>query len=209
MKDMSEKQNLPVTDRIAAFSDGVIAFAITLMVLQLIDPALAFFNGGNFSHISKILGEPLLVYILSFIVIAIMLLNHQSLMRLAPHATPRLFWLNAHLLFWTTLVPVSTAALGAHLFQPLAIAFYGTVLTGSALAFTLLHHCVTAMRAKGNAISVFRTPALRENFIATALYAISIPLAFVSPYISLAIFVIIPCIYFFPRYEFEHPVNMG
>jgi uncharacterized membrane protein len=203
MKELSEKQDLPGTGRIEAFSDGVIAFAITLMVLQLIDPALAFFNDGNFSHISTLLGEPLLVYILSFIVIAIMLVNHLSLMRLAPHTTPTLFWLNVHVLFWITLVPVSTAALGAHLFQPLAIAFYGAVLTGSALAFTLLHHCVTVMRARGSAISILRTPALRRNFIATALYGVSIPLAFVSPYLSLAIFVIIPCVYFLPRYEIE------
>jgi uncharacterized membrane protein len=203
MNHLSEKQNLPGTDRIEAFSDGVIAFAITLMVLELIDPALAFFNNGNASGISTMLGEPLLVYILSFTVIAIMLVNHQSLMRLAPHATPTLFWLNAHLLFWTTLVPVSTAILGEHLFQPLAVAFYGTVLTGSALAFTLLHHYVVVMRAQGKAISVFRAPALRRNFIATALYAVSIPLAFVSAYFSLAIFAIIPCIYFLPRYEKE------
>jgi len=207
MKDLPEKQNPPGIGRIESFSDGVIAFAITLMVLGLIDPALAFFNDGIFSHISTILGEPLFVYVLSFIVIAIMLVNHQSLMRLAPHSTPALFWLNAHLLFWITLVPISTAALGAHLFQPLAIAFYGAVFAGSAFAFTLLHRCVAMLKARGGTISVLRSPLLRSNVVATMLCAATIPLAFVSPYISLAIFVIIPCAYFLPRYDFARPVK--
>lgn len=200
-----QKQNLPGTDRIEAFSDGVIAFAITLMVLGLIDPTLAFFNNGDISQISTMLGEPLLVYILSFIVIAIMLVNHHDLMRRAPHSTPALYWLNAHLLFWITLVPVSTAALGAHLFQPLAIVFYGAVLTGTALAFTLLHRCVVAIGAEGGTIPASHIPLLRGNLFSTILYALSIPLAFVSPYISLAIFVIIPCIYFLPRYGSGRP----
>jgi uncharacterized membrane protein len=207
MKDLSEKETPPGIGRVEAFSDGVIAFAITLMVLELIDPALAFFNDGNFSHISPMLGEPLLVYILSFVMIAIMLVNHQDLMHRAPHATPTLFWLNMHLLFWITLVPVSTAALGAHLFQPIAAAFYGAVLTGSALAFTLLHRCVAVLRAGGGTVSILRSPLLHSNLIATVLYGVSIPLAFVSPYLSLAIFVIIPCAYFLPRYDVERPTK--
>lgn len=209
MNNSQEKQNLPGIGRIEAFSDGVIAFAITLMVLGLIDPARAFFDSGNFSHSSALLGEPLLVYVLSFVMIAIMLVNHQDLMRRAPHVTPALYWLNMVLLFWITLVPVSTAALGAHLFQPLAIAFYGAVLTGCSLVFTLLHHRIIAIRAREHAMVIRRQPLLYSNLISTILYAASIPLAFVSVYLPLAIFVIIPCAYFFPRYEFERPVKMN
>jgi uncharacterized membrane protein len=209
MKDIPEKQNPPGIGRIESFSDGVIAFAITLIVLELLDPALSFFNNGNFSDISAMILKPLLVYILSFIMIAIMLVNHQDLMRRATHATPKLFWLNTHLLFWITLVPVSTAVLGAHLFQPLAIAFYGLVLTGSALAFTLLHRCVAILRRGSGTVSVLHSPLLHSNLIATILYAASIPLAFVSPYLSLVIFVIIPCAYFFPRYDFGHPTKIN
>jgi uncharacterized membrane protein len=132
------------TGRIETFFDGVVAILITIMVLELKLPAEVFSNGRVEAVVAEF-GPKIAVYALSFLVIAIMLLNHHMLMRPASRETNALYWWNANLLFWMSLIPLSTAALGDAPREPLAVAFYGAVLTANAVSFTLLHRCAACL----------------------------------------------------------------
>jgi uncharacterized membrane protein len=145
-------------------------------------------------------GPHLAVYALSFIVIAIMLINHHMLMRAATHATTTLYWWNANLLFWMSLIPLSTAVLGDAPEEPLAVAFYGAVLTANSIGFTFLHRCAACLADRDEKLDRIHTLIIRKDGFFTCIYALSIPLAFVSVYASMAIFLIIPTAYFFPEF---------
>ncbi len=189
----------PGTGRIEAFSDGVIAILITVMVLELkLPPDL--FHGGDLIRILDVFWPRLVVYALSFLVIAILTINHHMVLRAAPHSTTPLYWWNANLLFWMSLIPLSTAVLGNAPLEPAAVAFYGGVLAATAVSFTLLHRCaVTIGAATGKVDHLHRLIIYKDSFF-TALYIVSVPLAFASAYISIAIFLIVPAAYFFPDY---------
>src|SRR5258706_10186747 len=103
---MASEIKPPGTARIESFSHGVIAIVITVMVLELKLPDDVYAT-HSLLGIVELATPKILVYILSFVVIAIFLVNHHSLMREAPHATPSLYWWNAHLLFWISLIPFS------------------------------------------------------------------------------------------------------
>ena len=189
----------PGTGRIETFVDGVVAILITIMILELKLPAEVF-SQGRLDAVIVEFAPKLIVYALSFIILAIMLLNHHMLMRAATHATNGLYWWNANLLFWMSLVPLSTAALGDAPREPLAVAFYGAVLTANALSFTLLHRCAARVGDADGKVSDLHWAIIKKNWLFTALYAASIPLAFVSIYAAMAIFVLVPAAYFFPEF---------
>lgn len=189
----------PGTGRIEAFADGVIAIAITVMVLELKLPADLFY-GGQFVEIMAAFWPRLAVYAMSFVVIAILLINHHMVLRAAPHSTTSLYWWNANLLFWISLIPLSTAVFGNAPRQPAAVAFYGAILTANALSFTLLHRCAVTIGTKTGKIDRIHRLIMYKDSFFTALYALSVPLAFVSIDIAIAIFFIVPAAYFFPEY---------
>src|SRR6267378_2237530 len=137
----------PGTGRIETFVDGVVAILITIMILELKLPA-AVFSQGRIQDVLAEFGPKLAVYVLSFVVIAIMLLNHHMLMRAAPYATNTLYWWNANLLFWMSLIPLSTTVVGDAPREPLAVAFYAAVLTATAVSFTFLHRCAACLGAE-------------------------------------------------------------
>src|SRR5436309_2277471 len=128
---MDGNEKVPGTGRIEAFSDGVIAIIITIMILELKVPAESI-TRENLAGVVRDLGPNLLVYALSFLIVAIMLLNHHMIMRIADRATNGLYWWNANLLFWMSLIPLATAAFGEAPTEPLAVAFYGAVLFSNA-----------------------------------------------------------------------------
>jgi TMEM175 potassium channel family protein len=189
----------PGTGRIETFVDGVVAIIITIMVLELKIPA-QLFSEGRIGDVLAEFGPKLAVYALSFLVIAIMLINHHTLMRAATRATPTLYWWNANLLFWMSLIPLSTAALGDALIKPLAVAFYGAVLTANAASFSLLHRCAACLGDRDGRLDDLHRLIIRKDWFFTALYAASVPAAFASVYISIAIFLIVPAAYFFPEF---------
>jgi uncharacterized membrane protein len=185
----------PGTGRIEAFSDGVIAIIITIMVLELRAPAEAFAS-GHLATVIAALGPNLIIYALSFFLVAVMLVNHHGLMRAAAHATTALFWWNANLLFWMSLIPLSTAVFGAYPTLPLAVAFYGAVLTANSISFTQLHRCADLIGA-GALLPRQRKLLIRDTGT-TLLFALSVPLAYASVYLAWAIFAILPAVYFVP-----------
>lgn len=135
-----------------------------------------------------------LSYLLSFVVLAIMWLNHHALFDKIPHSDSKLVWYNMFLLFAMSLIPMPTNFLAAHPFLPQAVMFYGFILFLNALGFFVLRRYVE-VHAKWlpyNAI------VNRSNLVSTFLYLASIPLAFVSVYLSFAIFIGIPIWYFLP-----------
>ncbi len=187
------------TNRIEAFSDGVIAIILTVMVLELKVPTSASLPA------IKAAVPTLLSYALSFLIVAIMWVNHHHLLHLAKHASASLLWANNNLLFWMSLIPFVTAFMGQTHGAPLAVAAYGVVLTMAAVAFTLLRLAIHRDH-RGHAsahIQEQNRRSLRKNIWSNVLYAASVPLAFVHISLSFFIFLLIPAIYFLPERKIE------
>ena len=185
------------TNRIEAFSDGVIAIILTVMVLELKVPSSATIPALRAAIPS------LLSYALSFLIVAIMWVNHHHLMHLTKHATASLLWANNNLLFWMSLIPFVTAYLGQTHGAPLAVATYGAVLTLAAIGFTLLRYATTVGHRSSANIEEQNRRALRKSVFSNLLYAASVPLAFVSVRVSFFIFLLIPAAYFLPERKIE------
>lgn len=192
------ERNQPGTGRIEAFSDGVIAIIITIMVLDLRLPAGAV-DRGLWAGILIPLAPKLISYGMSFIIVAIIWVNHHQLIPTAPIATRPLMWWNNNLLFWMSLIPFATGFLGEHPFLPDAVAVYGFVLFASAASLLLLRLHIRRVTKTGVAVEAHHTRALRKTIIGAALYAASVPLAFVSVYISIGIFLLAPAMFFLPE----------
>jgi uncharacterized membrane protein len=188
---------LPGTGRIEAFSDGVIAIIITIMVLELKLPLHSVVNGLWAGLLAPLLPR-LIPHLLSFVVIAIMWVNHHQLLHAARQATRALLWSNIHLLLWMSLIPVTTAIVGEDPFVPLSIAAYGFVLAGNSSAFMLLRWCVSREIRDNVDLMRQHKSVMWKNLFAVVLYALSVPAAFVSVYVSMAIFILIPALFFVP-----------
>lgn len=133
-------------------------------------------------------------YLLSFIVVAILWLNHHSLFDKLPHSTSTLVWYNAFLLFSMSLIPLPTSFLAKHPFLFQAVAFYGLVMFLNAFAFLLMRRYIE-VNAK---MIPYNRLIQRSNLVSTSLYLLSIPLGYISVYISYFIFLAIPIWYFIP-----------
>lgn len=182
-------------NRIEAFSDGVIAIIITIMVLELRIPELkeTFTDQDVWAALLSLIPK-ILSYLLSFIVVAILWINHHSLFDKIPYTTSGLVWYNAFLLFSMSLIPLPTAFIAKHpeLYQ--ATMFYGFVMFLNALAFLLMRRYVE-VDAK---LIPYNKMVHKSNLISTSLYLLSLPLALVSIYFSFIIFLGIPVWYFLP-----------
>ena len=180
------------TSRLEAFSDGVIAIIITIMVLELQTPPEA--TLAALLRMSSLF----LSYVLSFLVVAIMWVNHHHLMHAAKHAHASLLWANNVLLFWMSLIPFVTRYMGANERSPFAVAFYGAVLALCAAAFTWLRYIVNQHHRHDPELNEYNQRMLRKSAYSTSLYALSAPLAYVSTDLSFMVFVLIPSLYFLP-----------
>ena len=199
---MSSEYKPPSTARIESFSDGVIAIIITVMILELRLPENVYATHSLLA-IVQLVTPKILVYMLSFLVVAILLVNHHAVMRLEPHATTPLYWWNAHLLFWLSLIPFSTSTMGANPLEPSAVAFYGAILGMNGFAFMMLHRYVS-QRGVARGLATLRTRSvILKDAVSTFLYLASIPLAYVSVFLSDAIFVAIAAAYFLPEFELD------
>ena len=183
------------TNRIEAFSDGVIAIIVTIMVLELKLPP-----DGSPQALLKV-APTMLSYVLSFVVVAIMWVNHHQLLHAARRADGRLLWANNFLLFCMSLIPFATAYLGQHYNDPLPAAVYGAVMALAGLGFTALRSVIGKHHEHDHA----RTVLMRQskNWLSVALYAASVPLAYSSVWVSFGIFVLIPAMYFMPESSLE------
>jgi len=181
------------TGRLEAFSDGVIAIIVTIMVLELRAP-----SQPTLPALLRV-APSLLSYLLSFLVVAIMWVNHHHMMHSVREVTARLLWLNVNLLFWMSLIPFVTDYMGKNYRQPLPVAMYGVVLTLSAAAFYLLRTELVWQYQDDTEMSSYHGSMQRKNLFSVMLYLMSAPLAYVSVYFSYLIFVGIAASYFLPE----------
>jgi uncharacterized membrane protein len=179
------------TGRVEAFSDGVLAVIITIMALELRAPL-----GGGFADLRARL-PALLVYMLSFVLIGIYWNNHHHLLRAARRVTGGVMWANLHLLFWLSLIPVLTEWIAEHYRETAPAATYGVVGLGAAAAYTIL--TLAIIRADGStspvAAAIGRDVKGRASLAA---YVAAAGLAFVSPWISYALFAGVAVLWFVP-----------
>ena len=181
------------TNRLEAFSDGVIAIIITIMVLELRAPAQP-----TLAALLKV-APVFLSYALSFLVAAIMWTNHHHLIHAVRSVTARLLWSNLYLLFWMSLIPFVTDYAGKNYRQPMAVALYGLDLFFCASGFYLLRRELVRQSGHDTAMVEYHQSIQRKNALSGALYLLSVPLAYVSIYASFFIFALIPAMYFLPE----------
>ena len=186
------------TGRLEAFSDGVLAVIITIMALELKAP-----DGDKWADLRARL-PALLFYILSFTFVGIYWNNHHHLLRAARRITAAVMWANLHLLFWLSLIPVLTEWIGQHYTKTAPAATYGIVGLGSAVAFTILIQAI--IRADGSSSLVATAIGSdTKGRISLLAYASATVLAFVSPWISYALFAAVAVMWFVPDRRFRRP----
>jgi uncharacterized membrane protein len=181
------------TNRLEAFSDGVIAVIITVMVLELKvprDTTLAAWRGVLPQFLS---------YLLSFVVVAIMWVNHHHMLHSARRADAGLLWSNNNLLFWMSLVPFVTAFMGNNHRDPRAVALYGVVLSLCSVAFVLLRWAILQHHRDNPEMFRYHRHTAFKNISSLLLYLASMGLAFVDVRISYFIFVFVALSYFLPE----------
>jgi uncharacterized membrane protein len=179
------------TGRLEAFSDGVLAVIITIMALELKPPV-----DGTFRSLHARL-PALLFYILSFTFVGIYWNNHHHLLRAARRISAGVMWSNLHLLFWLSLIPVLTEWVGEHHTETAPAATYGVVGLGSAVAFTILVRAI--IRADGSSSLVATAIGSdTKGRVSLLAYAAATVLAFVSPWITYALFVAVAVMWFIP-----------
>jgi uncharacterized membrane protein len=189
-------------ERMIAFTDGVIAILITILVLELRPP--------NGHHLGDILHEKarLLAYVLSFVFVAIYWVNHHHLMQVVDRIDGRTLWANIHLLFWLSLTPIATAWLGEAGVKPGPAAAYAIVLLGCAFAFTLLTLSLLAVHESASQLAQ-AIGADRKGKLSLALYVVALICAFAVPWLSVGLFVAVAMIWFIPDRRVERVLAGG
>src|SRR5256714_2749497 len=187
------------TNRLEAFSDGVIAIIVTIMVLELRAP-----SQPTLAALGKV--APIFIsYGLSFLVVAIMWVNHHHLIHAVRQVTARLLWSNLNLLFWMSLVPFVTDFLGKNHREPMAVALYGLDLGMCGTSFYILRTELARQERDNVNLMEYHLGIQRKNLLSAALYFLSAPLAYVSIYASFFIFALIPAMYFLPEKKLAEP----
>jgi uncharacterized membrane protein len=182
--------------RLEAFSDGVIAIIITIMVLELKTP-----EGADLAALAPLL--PVFIsYVLSFVYIAIYWNNHHHMLHAVKEVNGRILWANMHLLFWLSLVPFLTGWMGENGFATLPVALYGVDMLMAGFAYLLLANALVAHHGKDSALAKARGKD-SKGWASLGLYALAVVLAFVNPWISFGIYVIVAIIWFIPDPRIE------
>jgi TMEM175 potassium channel family protein len=182
--------------RLEAFSDGVIAVIITIMVLEMKVP-----HGVDAAALAPVL-PVFLTYVLSFVFIGIYWNNHHHMFHAVHHVRGATLWANLHLLFWLSLVPFVTGWMGTNRFAPLPVAVYGAVLFGAGCAYYILTRVLLAAHGTDSLLAKAIGKDVKGK-ISVVIYAAAIALAFVLPLLSCALYVLVAAIWLCPDPRFE------
>jgi uncharacterized membrane protein len=182
--------------RLEAFSDGVFAILITIMVLQLPTP-----QGGGLAALEPVT-PVLLSYLLSFVYLGIYWNNHHHLLQAAKHVAGGILWANLNLLFWLSLVPFATAWMGAHPLAPWPLALYGVDMLLASIAYYILTRTLIAHHGKESTLAA-SIGADTKGVVSLALYLAAAALAFARPWAAIACYVIVPIMWFLPDRRIE------
>ncbi|MBC7914038.1 MAG: DUF1211 domain-containing protein [Pyrinomonadaceae bacterium] len=182
--------------RLEAFSDGVLAIIITIMVLEMKVP-----HGDSLASLKPLL--PVFIsYILSFTYIGIYWNNHHHMMHASKQVNGRILWANIHLLFWLSLVPFVTGWMGENHFATWPVVLYGMVLLMAGVAYYFLAHCLASLHGKNSTIAV----ALgndKKGILSVIIYAIGIGLSFIKPWLGFATYFLVAAMWFIPDRRIE------
>ena len=186
--------------RMEAFSDAVIAIIMTIMVLELKVP-----HGADWASVRP-LAPVFLSYVLSFVYLGIYWSNHHHMLQATDRVNGAVLWANLHLLFWLSLIPFVTGWMGENHAAPLPTASYGAVLLLAAIAYTILQNTIIALHGEGSRLhqAVGRD---RKGKLSIILYVASIPLAFVSSWIAIALFAIVAVTWLIPDRRIESKIG--
>ncbi len=186
--------------RFEAFSDGVIAVIITIMVLEMKVP-----RGESIEALSPVL-PVFLSYVLSFIYVGIYWNNHHHMLHATSKVTGPILWANLHLLFWLSLIPFTTGWMGENHFAAATTALYGAVLLMAAIAYWILQQLIISSQGRE---SVLKRAVGRDwkGKLSPILYAIAIPMAFVSHWVSLGIYVLVALVWLIPDKRIERTLS--
>jgi len=175
------------TTRLEAFSDGVIAILITIMVLELRMP-----EGGDLAALRTV-WPTFWAYVLSFVYLGIYWNNHHHLFHVVEHVSGGILWANLHLLFWQSLVPFVTGWMGQNHFAAAPTALYGLVMLMSAIAYTILQSAIIARQGR-NSLLAGAVGRDRKGKLSLVCYVLAIGLAFVDQWLSDALYVFVAVI---------------
>jgi uncharacterized membrane protein len=188
--------------RLEAFSDGVIAIIITIMVLEIKVPHEAATLGAL-----RPLIPVLLSYILSFVFLGIYWNNHHHLLQAVRHVNGRTLWANQHLLFWLSLIPFATAWMGENNFATWPVALYGIVMLFSAIAYTILTRTLIALHGQESALAVAMGRDLKGK-ISLGSYAVAIGLAFFNSWLACALYALVAILWLIPDRRIERTLTL-
>jgi uncharacterized membrane protein len=189
-------------ERMNAFTDGVIAILITILVLELRPP-----EGDRLADILDEKGH-LLAYVLSFVMVAIYWVNHHHLMQVVHRIDGRTLWANIHLLFWLSLTPVTTAWLGQSGVESGPVAAYAIVLLGCAFAYWLLVLALLALHESDSQLA----QAIGRDFkgkLSLVIYIVALGFAWIVPWVSVALFVTVSVIWIVPDRRVVRALQTG
>ncbi len=188
--------------RLEAFSDGVIAILITIMVLELKVPE---HEGADWHSLQPLL-PVFLAYVLSFTFVGIYWNNHHHLLHACAKVNGKVLWANLHLLFWLSLVPFVTHWMGRNHNAPLPTAIYGVVLLFAAIAFTILARTLVSLHGPDSTLAT-AFGSDRKGKLSLTLYLFAIPLAFVHQLIADAIYVGVAMMWLVPDRRIENAID--
>jgi uncharacterized membrane protein len=187
-------------NRLEAFSDGVLAIIITIMVLELKVP-----HGVDLPALQPLL-PVFLSYVLSFIYVGIYWNNHHHLLHSTQHVSGGILWANLHLLFWLSLFPLTTGWIGENHVAPVPVAGYGFVLLMAALAYLLLQRAIIVQQGRNSLLAA----ALGVDWkgkLSPALYLLAIPLSFLSPWSAIGLYVFVALLWLVPDRRIERALT--
>ena len=188
------------TTRLEAFSDGVLAIIITIMVLELHVP-----HETTVAALRPLL-PVVLSYLLSFVYIGIYWNNHHHMLHVTPRVSGGILWANLHLLFWLSLVPFTTAWMGENHFTAAPTAAYGVVLLMAAIAYYILQLAILRNQGPGSALARAVGNDLKGK-LSPLFYITAIPMAFVRPWISGALYVAVALLWLTPDRRIERVID--
>jgi uncharacterized membrane protein len=182
--------------RLEAFSDGVIAILITIMVLELKVP-----HEADLAALRPLV-PVFLSYILSFIYLAIYWNNHHHLFQAVRHVNGNVLWANLHLLFWLSLLPFVTGWAGENNFAALPVAFYGAVLLLAAVAYFILTRTLIAYQGKDSTLATALGRDLKGQ-VSVVIYAVAILLSFINTWLASLLYVLVAAMWLIPDRRIE------
>ena len=186
--------------RLEAFSDGVLAIIITIMVLELKVP-----HGETVADLLP-LWPVMLSYVLSFIYVGIYWSNHHHMMHAVHQVNGAVLWANLHLLFWLSIVPFVTAWMGENHFAPVPVIAYGVVLLAASIAYFILTRTLLALEGADSSLAHAVGPDFK-GLVSTALYIAALPLAFASVWLACGLYALVAAIWLVPDRRIERIIR--